>query len=413
MNDHRYFKQTFYIIIGLVLLLTAYAIFINEAGSRHMTKLFEATHLSVDCYHVKKREICAAYEVSNIEVQAQWKIDLRAEIDGTVAEVPVVIGQSVKAGDVLMKLTRRETPSEQADAQAAVSEAEAALTNASQELERKTYLIGLGAVSQQEYDTAMANHKAALAKMASALAKATIADDRAAKQIITAPQDGVVMDIYHRQGYVVQANMPLLLLANTDKLFGRSSFPDELSHTFATGNNDYYMEIKPYMVAFKAYPHNISYSENNIIQGSKKVHVHTRSDADPLRFKLKLHNIMPAFSKKASYRELHWEVQNQNGLLEPTTYRNVIIGSNTPVTTLVLPVSAIRNINSDGEESVFVVDENNVIHSRSVSLGIRNEYYAEIVSGLDEGELVASIGVNSLSDKMTIQPIVKDEENER
>ena len=76
-------------------------------------------------------------------------------------------------------------------------------------------------------------------------------------------------------------------------------------------------------------------------------------------------------------------------------------------------MSAIRNINSDGEESVFVVDENNVIHSRSVSLGIRNEYYAEIVSGLDEGELVASIGVNSLSDKMTIQPIVKDEENER
>ena len=163
----------------------------------------------------------------------------------------------------------------------------------------------------------------------------------------------------------------------------------------------------------KAYPHNISYSENNIIQGSKKVHVHTRSDADPLRFKLKLHNILPAFSKNASYRELHWEVQNQNGLLEPTTYRNVIIGSNTPVTTLVLPVSAIRNINSDGEESVFVVDENNVIHSRSVSLGIRNEDYAEIVSGLDEGELVASIGVNSLSDKMTIQPIVKDEENER
>ena len=74
-------------------------------------------------------------------------------------------------------------------------------------------------------------------------------------------------------------------------------------------------------------------------------------------------------------------------------------------------MSAIRNITSDGEESVFVVDENNVIHSRSVSLGIRNEYYAEIVSGLDEGELVASIGVNSLSDKMTIQPIVKDEEN--
>jgi len=55
-------------------------------------------------------------------------------------------------------------------------------------------------------------------------------------------------------------------------------------------------------------------------------------------------------------------------------------------------------INTYGSWIVFVADENNIAHRREVTLGIDNEEYFEILSGVSMGERVVSAGQNFLSD---------------
>jgi multidrug efflux pump subunit AcrA (membrane-fusion protein) len=55
-------------------------------------------------------------------------------------------------------------------------------------------------------------------------------------------------------------------------------------------------------------------------------------------------------------------------------------------------------INTYGSWIVFVADENNIARRREVTLGIDNEEYFEILSGVGMGERVVSAGQNFLSD---------------
>ncbi|MCL2175735.1 MAG: efflux RND transporter periplasmic adaptor subunit, partial [Treponema sp.] len=55
-------------------------------------------------------------------------------------------------------------------------------------------------------------------------------------------------------------------------------------------------------------------------------------------------------------------------------------------------------INTYGSWIVFVVDEGNIARRREVTLGIDNENFLEVLSGVELGEKVVSAGQNFLSD---------------
>ena len=55
-------------------------------------------------------------------------------------------------------------------------------------------------------------------------------------------------------------------------------------------------------------------------------------------------------------------------------------------------------INTYGSWIVFIVDENNTARRREVTLGIENEEFVEILSGIDIGDMVVNAGQNFLSD---------------
>jgi multidrug efflux pump subunit AcrA (membrane-fusion protein) len=55
-------------------------------------------------------------------------------------------------------------------------------------------------------------------------------------------------------------------------------------------------------------------------------------------------------------------------------------------------------INTYGSWIVFIIDENNIAHRREVALGIDNEEFIEILSGIEIGDMVVTAGQNFLSD---------------
>ncbi len=55
---------------------------------------------------------------------------------------------------------------------------------------------------------------------------------------------------------------------------------------------------------------------------------------------------------------------------------------------LLVPVDALRDLG--GEYAVFVQDENGELKMRMVEVGLMDYTYAEILSGLEEGEIVST-----------------------
>jgi HlyD family secretion protein len=65
--------------------------------------------------------------VASGHVEAPFRVNVGSQITGTVADVPVAEGQSVKAGDVLIRLDDREAQAGVVQAESAVAQAEARL----------------------------------------------------------------------------------------------------------------------------------------------------------------------------------------------------------------------------------------------------------------------------------------------
>jgi hypothetical protein len=55
-------------------------------------------------------------------------------------------------------------------------------------------------------------------------------------------------------------------------------------------------------------------------------------------------------------------------------------------------------INTYGSWIVFTVNERNIVSRREVSLGLENEEFIEVISGLEIGDVVVSAGQNFLTD---------------
>ncbi|MCL2008492.1 MAG: efflux RND transporter periplasmic adaptor subunit [Treponema sp.] len=77
-------------------------------------------------------------------------------------------------------------------------------------------------------------------------------------------------------------------------------------------------------------------------------------------------------------------------------FATVSLVTDTRQNVAVIPRAAV--INTYGSRIVFVVGEDNIAQRREVFLGLENEGFVEILSGLEIGELIVIAGQNFLSD---------------
>jgi RND family efflux transporter MFP subunit len=70
---------------------------------------------------------------------------------------------------------------------------------------------------------------------------------------------------------------------------------------------------------------------------------------------------------------------------------------------IVIPVTALRF--ESGKTYVFVIDDKGIARKRIVTLGLQNKEYTTILKGLSVGERVAVTNVNALNDKATVKVV--------
>lgn len=140
---------------------------------------------------VEYREVDQTYAAEAL-VEAVKQSTVAAQISGRIVEVNFDVGDSVKKGQVLVRIDESETRQAVAGSVAVVAQARASLQNARLHYERTRQLLAQKFVSQAALDKAQSDYKAAEAQVAAAQAGAGQAATTRGYTAVMAPYSGVV-----------------------------------------------------------------------------------------------------------------------------------------------------------------------------------------------------------------------------
>jgi len=336
--------------------------------------------------------------VASGHVEGPFRVNVGSSITGIVVDIPVAEGQSVKAGDVLIRLDDRETRAAVVQAEGAVAQAEArlrqireltlpsaeetlreaqaTLTNALLTHERAAKLAGDGYGTRSALDDATRVRDIAQAQVRNATlqvftngsggsdfvmaetqlkqtrASLATAQARLGNTVITAPRDGVLIWRDVERGNVVQPSNVLMRLS-------------------PLGDTQLVVQIDEKNLGFIAIGQTALASADAF---AKEV------------FAAELTYINPGVDLQRASVEVKLRVPNPPSYLRQDMTVSVDIEVARRVGALIAPAASLRGMSS-GKPWVMKIDG---AHARRqpVTIGLVSAGKAEILQGLNEGDLV-------------------------
>ncbi len=291
-------------------------------------------------------------------VAAWQEVVIGAEVGGMrIAEVLVEIGDRVKKGQVLVRLSASTLESDVAAARAALHEAEVHAREARAQAERVRPLAGSEALSAQQIDSLLAAAEAAEARVAALKARLTSEELRLGYTRIRAPDDGVITLRDALEGGLAQAGQPLLRLQRQGKLEWRAEVPGHL--------------LAPVKVGQKA----------RLQVGNERVEGRVRQ-------------VGPTIDAQSRNGLVYVDLPESPGLRAGLFARGELLISE--ATVLTLPQTAV--LLRDGFSYVFKLEGGQRVRQAKVETGQRQGDRVEVRSGLDATTPVVARGVGFLSD---------------
>ncbi len=306
------------------------------------------------------------------------EVDLHAKVSGFVHEITVDFGDRVKAGQLLATLEVPELEDELQSAVAAQQRAEADYTNAHLIYNRIASVNKEhpNLVALQELDTAAAKDLSAAAAIAAA--KANVAKYKTMLDYtrITAPFDGVVTKRYADPGSLIQS--------------GTASATQSLPLVRISDN--YHLRLD--------FPVSVAYVKDIHVGDSVDVRV------DSLGGRTFTGKITRTMAKvNADTRTMITEVEVPNLKLElvPGMYATVELKVQSRSNALAIPT---ESISAGQRPSVYMVNGNDEIEERPVTLGLETPTRYEVLAGLKEGDRVLIGSRAQVKSGQKVQPRV-------
>ena len=290
---------------------------------------------------------------------------LAAEVAARVEDVQVEEGQSVSAGQVLVRLDRTAFELAAQEARAAILSLDVSIANGERRVTRYADLRSSNALSQERLDDAESALAADRAAMAAAQARLAIAEDRLAKTALISPIDGIVERRHVSVGDFVQAGTPMISVTDTVALRVDLPFPETVAHQLRVG--------QPVIL------------ESPVAPGARQAtHIDT---------------IRPTVGEQNRALFAIARIENP-GQWRPgaDAYASVVVDQR-PGAVLV-PFMAV--VERPGRQVVYLVDGERA-RERIVQPGERQDGLIEIVDGLAGGETVVVDGARYLSDGAPIE----------
>jgi HlyD family secretion protein len=142
-----------------------------------------------------------------------------------LVEVRAAVGDRVKRGQLLARLSSDTLAAELAQSKAAQTEAEALLAEAAAQADRGRQLAASGAYSQAQLTQMFTAERTAKARVESARARVRADEVRLAQTRIVAPDDGVISARWATEGAMAQPGQELFRLIRRERLEWRAEVP--------------------------------------------------------------------------------------------------------------------------------------------------------------------------------------------
>ena len=174
------------------------------------------------------------------QVRAKDQTDLAFRLDGRMIERPVRVGDVITAGQVVARLDPQNQENSLRSAKAALSSAEAVLTQMRLAFGRQQQLLTDGWTPRAKFDEAQQNFLAAQAQVDSSQAQLRIAQDQLGYAVLVADAPGTVTAVGAEPGEVVRAGQMIVRVAHQG---GRDAVFDVSDQIMRTGPRDQLVEI--------------------------------------------------------------------------------------------------------------------------------------------------------------------------
>jgi RND family efflux transporter MFP subunit len=161
-------------------------------------------------------------------VAARVQSDLGFRVPGKVLERLVDAGQSVKHGQVLMRIDPTDLRLAVRAHEEAVAAAQARARQTSEDEVRYRDLVAAGAVSASAYDKVKAASESARAELNAAEAQADVARNETGYAVLVADADGVVVETLAEPGQVVAAGQVVVRVARAGRREAVIELPETL-----------------------------------------------------------------------------------------------------------------------------------------------------------------------------------------
>jgi len=327
------------------------------------------------------------------------EVKIAARVSGKIIALDVEEGDSVKAGQVLVRLERDQYVASLEKSKSALLEARANLTLAESGLRRTQELYQRNLASRADLDEAQAKYDQALSRLQQAEASVKEAEDALRKTVLVSPINGVVIKKNKEVGEVALGSQfqedVILVVADLKTMEARVEV-----------NENDIINVNPgdtAMVEIDAFPDSLFPGVvTEISNSAKTTGAGTMEEVTNFEVRIRLFNRLPDFRPGMSAMA---EIATE-------THKNVL---NVPIQSVtvrerqeVMPELSKKELQQaqqkakkrskktkkykredDLVEVVFVV-EDGVAHIRPVKLGISDDNYYEVLSGLKEGEEVVT-----------------------
>ncbi len=168
-------------------------------------------------------------------VQAVRQTTLTAQVAGAIVELRVKAGDTVRAGQLLLRLDARAAEQSAAAGKARFEAARAAELEAQQELARQRQLFEKNYISRSALERAEARHQSAHAAALAQRAAAGAARTESAFYQVTAPYDAVVTEVAVELGDMAMPGRPLLSLYDPAALRVSARLPQSAASAMPAG----------------------------------------------------------------------------------------------------------------------------------------------------------------------------------
>jgi membrane fusion protein, multidrug efflux system len=316
------------------------------------------------------------------QTQSPDTIEIRSQVTGLLERQAFADGARVKKGDLLYVIDQRPFEAQLAQAKASLAQAEANLVNARQNLGRNSRLIAQKAVSQQDYDTAVAQERSSAALVDAQKALLRNAGLNLEFTTLRASRDGFMSSSLVKPGALITAQQTLLTtLYSSDPMWVTFSLSEdrllELQKTLKRAPGEQLDTAPPFHIRL--------------------------ADGSDYALTGKLNFIDATIDQKSGTLQVRISVPNPERLLRPGLFVRVRVAAFENPNGIRIPQQAVQEL--QGLKSVYVIGPDDKAEHRPIVATHRlgNDWVAD--SGLKPGERVVVEGAGKIRPGATVKPV--------